>query len=189
MGALGFLGDVLLGGRDVGSGPIVRFPEPVWRRSRPKGRTVLETIFRNGVKPVLGSIVCCDLAGAWEHSGVYVGRNKIIHRDGDGYLASVSPEEFLARLDGLNPAVSIHVSCDDDGAPVGDSRVAERARAALKRLSLSGGYNLLTKNCHQFCRYCLTGDDDGSVFNCSFSSLEDLMKDELGFMDWRRWDF
>jgi len=189
MSMFGFLGDVLLGGRDVGSGPIVRFPEPVWRVGRPKGRTVIETIFRDGVKPIPGSIVCCDLAGAWEHSGVYVGRNRIIHRDGNGYLASVSPEEFLSRLDGLNPAISIHVSCDDDGDPVGGGWIAERARAALKSSRLRNGYNLLTKNCHQFCRYCLTGDADGSVFNCSFASLEDLMKDELDFTNWRRWDF
>jgi len=32
-------------------------------------------------------------------------------------------------------------------------------------------------------------DADGSEFNCSFASLEGLMKDELDFTNWRRWDF
>lgn len=170
-------------------GPVTRSPVRLWRESRPKGRTFLETIFRDSVRPALGSVVCCDLAGAFEHSGIYVGRNRIIHRDGDGFLAAVSPEEFLARLGGCNPAKYIHVSCDDDGDPVGGRWVAERARGALKKPNQKSGYNLLTKNCHQFCQYCLTGDEDASVFNCSFTSLEEVMKDELYFTNWRRWDF
>jgi cell wall-associated NlpC family hydrolase len=58
------------------------------------------------VSPVVGSVVYCDLALTTEHSGIYVGENQIVHLDGDGDIQIVSPDDFLARLDGFNLAMS-----------------------------------------------------------------------------------
>lgn len=174
-----------------GPGPIVRRVS-IMRdlgRQRPRGRGVIDTLLRKPVEPTVGSIVCCDLAGAWEHSGVYVGRGQIIHRDGDGFLASVSPKVFLDRLGGWNNAISIYVACDKNGDPIGDTSIAREARRALRNPRLRKGYNLLKKNCHQFCRYCIKGYDDGSIANCTFSSLENLMMRNLGFTNWRTWKY
>lgn len=177
------------GGRIPGTpGPIVERWD-VLRPNKSDGRSVFDAIFADPVKPEVGSIVCCDLAGGLDHTGIYVGRRRIIHRDGDGYLAAVSPEEFLDRLGGFNNAINIFVACDKDGDPVGDEDIAKEARAALKNPRCRKGYNLVTKNCHQFCRYCINGDDEGTVRTCTFRSLEGVMRRELGFKRWRRWDF
>ncbi len=168
-------------------GPIVE-PTPNWLSddSMP-GRGLVHAIFDDSVEPFVGSIVCCDLIGL-EHSGVYVGRNRIIHRDGDGFLAAVSPSEFIDRLNGFNNAINIFVACDADGDPVGGADIAKAARSALKNPRQRRGYNLLTKNCHQFCRYCVTGEK-GNMCNCTCSRLERLLKRELGAAKWIRWDF
>lgn len=169
------------------SGPIVtRLPLDTENQH---GRGLIETIFSDSVKPVVGSIVCCDLTPALEHTGIYVGRRRIIHRDGDGFLARVTPEEFIDRLGGFNTAINIHVACDSDGEPIGDADIAGAAREAMKIARHRKGYNLLTKNCHQFCRYCINGESSGSLATCSFRSLEGLMRRRLGFKTWRRWDF
>jgi len=124
-------------------------------------RGPIQMFLTDHVIPVRGSIVCCDLAGAFEHSGVYVGNGKIIHRDGDGYLDSVSPDTFLKRLSGLNPAVTIFVSCRGD-TPVGGEEIACRAEKAMRDKTFAG-YDLLSKNCHHFCQYCLTGKKDNGT--------------------------
>ncbi len=168
-------------------GPIAE-PMPNWLSDdNMPGRGILDAIFDDPVEPIPGSIVCCDLMGL-EHSGIYVGRNRIIHRDGDGFLAAVSPEVFIDRLNGFNNAINIFVACDADGDPVGGDDIAKAARSALRDPRQCRGYNVFTKNCHQFCRFCITGEK-GNVCNCSFSSLEKLLKRELDTAKWIRWDF
>jgi hypothetical protein len=159
---------------------------------------------------VKGSIVCCDLGDPltktallaaevleWtatrqssgcfslDHSGVYVGDDEIVHRDGGGYLALVSPKEFIERLDGWNAAISIYVSCRGEN-PVGSDTAAERALEALHDPQ-HYGYNLLTKNCHQFCQYCLTGEEKGFA-DCTFTSLQNALVGMYGLSEWRVWD-
>ena len=73
------------------------------------GRGPAELFFKDHVRPVEGSVLSCHLAGFWDHTGIYVGDGKIVHRDGDGCICEVSPSEFLARLGGYNPAISIFV--------------------------------------------------------------------------------
>ena len=148
-------------------------------------------MFMEKVQPIEGSIVCCSLCGVLDHSGVYVGDGKIVHRDGDGCLEVVSPKTFLARQIGRNPAWRIYVSCYGKDA-VGFEGVAERALEAESDLDHSeySGYHLRKKNCHNFSQYCLTGiksEDQGSV-HCNFTSLEKTLKDEYGFDTWRLWD-
>jgi hypothetical protein len=155
----------------------------------------IDNVLKDKVTPKKGSIVCCDLGDpltkvallglSLDHSGVYVGGGKIVHRDGGGYLALVSPKEFIERLDGWNAAISIYVSCGGEN-PVGFDFVAERALAAL-RDPRHDGYNLLTKNCHQFCQYCLTGEEKGFA-DCTFTSLQDALIAKYGLKEWRVWD-
>ncbi len=60
---------------------------------------------------------------------MYIGNELIVHRDGDGYLAKVGMQEFLERLGGFNPAITIFVSCHE-GKSVGGEAIARRARWA-----------------------------------------------------------
>ncbi len=141
-------------------------------QGRPKGRSPLMFVL-DDVVPSEGSIVCCMLAGVWDHSGVYVGNGRIIHRDGGGYIDEVSPREFLERLDGRNLAVTIFVACKGKN-PTSSREIADRAREALNDPQHEG-YNLITKNCHQFCHYCLTGKIDNGIDDFTFTALEDEM--------------
>ena len=61
-----------------------------------EGRSLSDVLTNKQVCPVEGSIVSC-LLGPVDHSGVYVGNNSIIHRDGGGFIAEVSPREFIER--------------------------------------------------------------------------------------------
>ena len=153
------------------------------------GRGFIDTVSGSSVKPRVGSVLCCRLAGAFEHSGVYVGRGRIIHRDGDGFLASVTPGEFIDRLEGLNPALYVYVACDEDCKPVGSSAIANRARAALRNPRQKKGYNLLTKNCHHFTQYCITGDEDNGIADFTFAKLERILRRELNMDKWVKWEF
>ena len=132
--------------------------------------------------PAIGSIVYCDLVGAVEHSGVYIGNDLIVHLDGDGHIEAVSPNAFLGRLGGFNPAVNIYVSCDGDD-PLGSESVARHANNALGR---KREYNVIFDNCHQFSTGCITGNFDNS---CNFLwMLQYEAEKEMGVNSWRVWD-
>lgn len=148
---------------------------------------------RDKVKPIKGSIVKCDLAVGLDHSGVYVGDERIAHRDGGGHIELVSPKDFVSRLGGRNPTSKIYVSCCGQNA-VGSTSVAERALEAYsfrKDKTEQLGYNLIFKNCHHFSQHCLTGlkSDKQGTMDFTFTSLEKTLKDEYGFNMWRLWDF
>ena len=114
---------------------------------------------------------------------------RIIHRDGDGFLASVTPEDFIERLGGLNPALYVYVACDEDCEPVGSPTIAKRAKEALKDPKHKNGYNLLTKNCHQFTQYCITGDEDNGIADFTFANIERILRHELNMDKWVKWEY
>lgn len=133
---------------------------------------------KHAVEPVVGSVVRCRLGpelDMLDHSGIYVGGNRIIHRDGEGKIAEVTPDEFMARLDGKNSATTIFVVCDVEGRPIGKAIYAERAREFLR--SGITGYSLLHKNCHQFCQRCIgyNVEDQKVANNFTFSELRDAL--------------
>ncbi len=158
-------------------------------KNRPKGPDLtfgmgagLINSLRDKVKPKVGSVVYCGLAfNQVEHSGIYVGYNKIIHLDGSGKIEAVTPKQFLNRLDGTNLALHIYVPCKGT-TPIGLKRCAERARAKLgEKLK----YNLFFNNCHKFSSYCLTGDINSDT---TFFKLEETTHSKLGTDNWRIWD-
>lgn len=140
-------------------------------------------ILLDHVTPEIGSVVHCGLAfNIIDHSGIYIGRNRIIHLDGSGRIEKVSPEQFLNRLDGLNLGVSIYVSCKD-GKPIGSKLAAKRAR---EKLGTNLKYSLHSNNCHMFTSGCLTGNFKNK--DRFFNSLTDTTEDVLGSNGWRVWD-
>jgi hypothetical protein len=148
---------------------------------------ISNNVFKDRVLPAKGSIVYCSLAVALEHSGVYVGDGSIVHRDGNGYLALVSSGEFISRIDGYNDAISIYVSCRREN-PVGSEEVARRALECLRdpKHPEHNGYDILLKNCHQFCQYCLTGKEQGAA-QCTFFSLSRRLNTIYHMDNWRVW--
>ena len=136
------------------------------------------------VVPKIGSVLYCDLLGFFEHTGVYIGNNQIVHRDGKGFIAVVSPKEFLARLDGRNPAKSIFVACRGNEV-YGSSVAAKRAIAAIHDPKFKG-YNLLFKNCHQFTQYCLT-EHTSELGDFAFTHLQNLLYKSANIDSWYLW--
>ena len=143
---------------------------------------VIDNYVRETIEPVRGSVVYCDLACTVEHSGIYVGHNRIVHLDGNGAVELVSRSEFLGRLGGLNPAMSIYVSSAGTNA-VGSAQVASRA------LAMVGGqrkYNVLLDNCHQFTSGCLTGNFENA--DNFWWAVKATAERELGAESWRVWN-
>ena len=143
---------------------------------------LIDKHLRDKVKPRVGSVVYCDLAVFAEHSGIYEGKGRIAHLDGSGRIEIVTARQFLKRLGGLNPADSIYVSCDDEGA-IKASKVAKRAR------EMEGGerpYNVILDNCHQFTSGCLTGDFENA--DNFLWMLKHTAEQKLDVTNWRLWD-
>lgn len=144
---------------------------------------LINSAIKDLVKPKVGSVVHCGLlANQIDHSGIYVGYNKIVHLDGSGRIEIVSPNTFLDRLDGMNLATNIYVSCRD-GKAVASKKAAERARAKIDQKIK---YSLTSNNCHMFTSGCLTGDFKNK--DNFFSYLEETIEKELDMNEWRVWD-
>ena len=147
-------------------------------------QSFVDNVLRDLALPTRGSVVYCDLAlNTVEHTGIYVGDNKIVHLDGSGLIEIVTPEKLLQRLGGWNTAMSIYISCDGKHA-VGSSKVADRALSMVKRRR---SYNALFDNCHQFTTGCLTGEFDKNGCNYMWM-VKSTAKDVLGASTWRVWE-
>ena len=144
---------------------------------------LINSAIKELVKPKVGSVVHCGLLmNQIEHSGIYVGYNKIVHLDGSGRIEVVSPKVFLDRLDGMNLATNIYVSCRN-GEAVASKKAAARARSKINQTIK---YSLTSNNCHMFTSGCLTGDFKNK--DNFFSYLEETVEKELNMNEWRVWD-
>ena len=147
------------------------------------GSAILHSI-KDKVKPAVGSVVFCRLGlNQVEHTGIYIGYNKIIHLEGNGQVKTVTPKEFLARLIGFNTltAQSIYIACRN-GKPIHSSKVATNAKIYGAHRT---DYRLLSNNCHKFTSGCVTGDRHNN--DTFFNELESTLKRDYGMTEWRIW--
>lgn len=142
----------------------------------------VDNVIRDKVRePDVGAIVYCDLAlGYMEHSGIYIGNNKIIHLNGKGWIEIVSPYDFIRGT----TAISIYTSCIDS-TPIGNYSAAERAKYYEKKVGVKN-YNFLLSNCHIFSSSCITGNTDNS--DTFLWMLKDTSEKDIGVNSWRVWD-
>lgn len=130
--------------------------------------------------PVPGSVVYTDLIPNYmQHSGIYVGDNRIVELNSKGNVCLVTPDQFINGGLGLRIRVS-----SSKGKAVGSSNVAERA---LAQVGNREEYHLLMNNCHKFTSGCLTG-----IFNNPNNLLRMLKLSasmNLGATDWEVWQF
>lgn len=130
--------------------------------------------------PVPGSVVYTELIPNYmQHSGIYVGENRIVELNSEGNICLVTPDQFISGGLGLRIRVS-----SSNGKAVGSSSVAERALAQVGKRE---EYHLLLNNCHKFTSGCLTG-----IFTNQNSLLRMLKlsaKIYLGATDWEVWQF
>lgn len=161
----------------------------------------IDSVFRDKVRPVPGSVLYCDLWLAVEHSGIYLGDGQISNIVVDGLAESsvqaCGPESFTSKS---NLGRKIYVSCNSQGA-VGHPTVA---RGAARHVGERAFYGLVIKNCHQFSTRCvnyvgskvelslldraLTMLPDGT-FEPTITALKGAARDKLGATKWRLWDW
>ena len=151
-------------------------------KSNPIGNVIEGVVdsFRDAItEPVRGSILYTDLLfGTMEHSGIYIGDNKIVELNSDGEVAVVSPQEFISGGTGIN----IYVSCNDT-EPTGCESVAQRAE---QMVGTKKDYHLINDNCHIFSTGCITGDfNNNETF---LWMLQQNTQEHLGANTWRIWD-
>ena len=161
----------------------------------------IDSLFRDKVIPVEGSVLYCDLWVAVEHSGIYVGDGKISNIEVEGMAeaavrrcsaASFTSKSILGR--------KIYVSCDKYGA-VGDNSVASHADSRVGERSF---YGLVIKNCHQFSQECveqsqqvidpslwdkLTNMVTGETWEPTIGALKRAAHKNLGATKWRLWNW
>ncbi|KAE9539257.1 lecithin retinol acyltransferase family protein [Ursidibacter maritimus] len=136
-------------------------------------------VFIDKVKPKKGSVVYCDLAfGYAEHSGIYVGNNKIVHLNSRGNIEIVSASEFIEGTTALSIYVSSSNGKSDGSEPV--------CRRALRMVGKCRDYNVILDNCHQFTSGCLTGNFENS--DNFLWMLKDTTEKILGSDEWRVWE-
>ena len=143
----------------------------------------VDNIVKKRVVPVVGSVIYCELVfDLASHTGIYVGDDEIVHLDGSGEIEVVTAETFLNRLDSLNSAISIYVSCHDND-PVGSHKIAQRA---LDMAGNSLDYHLVMNNCHKFTAGCINGDFESQ--NILLKDVKELSKVHLDVNNWLVWE-
>lgn len=153
------------------------------------GESFVKNVVCDRVRPVRGSILKVDLVGGQaEHTGVYLGRDRIAEVtevNGRAEVRVVSPDEFLSGDGLIRTGVYIYVAAAKDGGryrPVASETIARRAERAV---GSRGKYGLCGNNCHMFTRYCITGRD--GVVTLSASGVAYALRDEFGVgrVSWR----
>ncbi len=137
---------------------------------------IIKNEFCDIVNPEIGSVVKTDLRchvrfdhGLTDlfpdHTGIYVGDDKIVELSGDGEIRVVSCQHFMKGDRGftnMRDSYCIYAACSKNDAgdcyALASPDIAERALASVGKKK---DYNLFTNNCHKFVEYCITGHNDG----------------------------
>jgi len=112
--------------------------------------------------PPAGTPLLVSLArGGAEHSGVFLGRNRVAELRGDGDLCNVSLSDFINGFDGdsvnMRSGTRIFAACDDEtGRPLASRTAVEAARHFIENVR-KVSYNLFCNNCHMFTASCVQG--------------------------------
>jgi hypothetical protein len=101
------------------------------------------------VKPQVGAIVCCGIAGVLDHTGIWLGDDTIVELDGNGLIKPISSKRFIEERSGKQ----IFIACDSLAQPLISEPVAARA---ARQLFQSVDYHMVDNNCHQFVWQCFT---------------------------------
>lgn len=152
-------------------------------------RYFIDSRFRDGATPVAGSVVYSDLYLFMEHSGIYVGDDKIANivvdslATADSTVRLSDPSDFTQKA---KWGKKIYVSCRDKTA-VGSFDVSD---TALGRVGEKSFYGLVFSNCHAFSVDCLSQDFSAQItpsFDISF--VKSTARRVLGANKWRLWDW
>ena len=112
--------------------------------------------------PPAGTPLLVSLALAFEHTGVYLGGNRVAELNGDGHVKAVSLTRFVnGTPDGIWPirnGTRIFAVCDArTRRPLASARALATAHAAVEGGASRIGYDCAQVNCHLFTAACMRG--------------------------------
>lgn len=180
---LGAAGAITAAGVAVGAitgATVVAAARPGPSSNRRKSRSTDPYVRKIAERPktlVPGCIVVCNLAVGWaDHSGIYIGRNRIIELNGDGHFRKVSPQEFVS--DGtLRTGKTIYMAYRN-GKPLTVRGVTARARQFLGKKT---NYCTIYNNCHKHTAHWATGRQPELT---TFVEFEELLIEHFGDIHW-----
>ena len=149
VGALATAGAVVVAKSGVVQSAVAR-----WRRKLDEKRQI--------DAPPAGTPLLVSLArGGTEHSGIFLGRNRVAELRGDGDLCNISLSEFVNGSDGdrvnMRSGTRIFAACDDEtGLPLASKKIVETARHFIENVR-KVSYNIFCNNCHMFTASCVQG--------------------------------
>ena len=109
--------------------------------------------------PRPGTPLIVDLFGVVEHSGIYLGNNRVAELFGDNLLREVTLREFIEGEKGewVRTGKRIFAACGKESGKLLSSEYgADNARAYIRRYR-TVKYNLFRNNCHLFSISCISG--------------------------------
>ena len=104
------------------------------------------------VTPQAGSIVCCEVYSALDHTGIWIHDETIVELSNSGLVKAVSAQRFLKERSGEH----LFVACDNAHIPIVIEGCDQRA---INNLFSYREYDVITNNCHRFVNYCVSGRD------------------------------
>jgi len=104
------------------------------------------------VQPLPGSVVCCEVYGMLDHTGIWIDNDTIVELSNSGLVKAVSPERFLSERSGEN----IFIACDSSHKPIIIDQCEQRA---IDNVFSYREYDVIDNNCHRFVQFCLSGID------------------------------
>ncbi|MDB2373604.1 hypothetical protein [Psychrosphaera haliotis] len=118
----------------------------------------------NTFNPEEGSIVCCEVFGVLDHTGVWIDEETIIEFSNTGLTKSVSASRFLKERSGNN----IYVANNRNGKSIIIDGIVERA---ISRIYTYKDYDLQRNNCHNFIASCISTKNKGVTLFSDLNSL------------------
>ena len=128
------------------------------------------------VKPVPGTVVCCGVFGAFDHTGIWVEDDLIVELHGSGLIKAVSVARFLDNRSG----VDIFAACDSTGEPLVIKGTSERA---LEQVFTYWKYEVRDNNCHRFVWQCISGEDRRVPDFADFNQLVAKQHNKMVYWD------
>lgn len=125
------------------------------------------------VEPKPGSVVCCEVFGMLDHTGIWIDKDTIVELSENGLVKAVSSERFLQERSGEH----IYVACDRHHQPIIIPGAEQRA---INSVFSYREYHLINNNCHRFVLDCLTGSNDKITrFQSLNEQLANLINDNI----------
>lgn len=116
-----------------------------------------------------GDIVCVDRAeGLYQHYGVYVGENQVIHYSGEPFNSEEAEIKCSSLAEFLDDAETFRID-NCAGGCYSRSETVERAYAKLG--AGKNEYSLVFNNCEHFARWCQTGTKQSKQVVHAFTVL------------------